>query len=89
MEISKFDISRFLRAPDGKRILTSISQQVNHDGGGGGGNDIISDGSSEPVNRVGLFLIITLIIIAIIVCLHFYNKNNSPTKEALNKSKEK
>lgn len=84
MERVQFDIKYFLRKLDGKKMEAQRPLKVIRDDALE--EEVPSTGNAKSISLASIFLIITLIVIAILVLLHIYNKKNNSTKEIINQN---
>jgi hypothetical protein len=83
MERIQFDIKRLLRKMDGKKMEAQRPVTIIKD------DEIpenVPEGDSKPINMAAIFLIITLIVIAVVVFIYVYNRKNNSTKEIINQN---
>lgn len=87
MERLQFDISQFIRTPDGVKLYTNrppsrlkMPEEL---------DSIPKENAKEQsssTSLVSIFLIITLIVIAITLLIYIYNKGANSTKEIINRN---
>lgn len=84
MERVQFDIKYFLRKLDGKKMEAQRPLKIIRDDAVE--TEVPGTGHAKSISLAAIFLIITLIVIAIVVFLYIYNKKNNSTKDIINQN---
>lgn len=84
MERIQFDIKHLLRKMDGKKMEAQRPLKVVREDAVE--EEVPSTGQTKSISPAAIFLIITLIVIAILVLLYIYNEKTNSTREIINEN---